>query len=147
MQEASISTKQPHPAPVSAAAYSSLHQPLLAVRTWAFQAFGKGTVCSAGSVRLSPKQHLLLSGSVYSPDGGGTCKACCRRPYTMLECNWQLLGLVCWRDGVTLAVQESGREGIAACALADGSSLKCKRCGGVVARARWQHHNAWCSGR
>ncbi len=51
-------------------------------------------------------------------------------------------------DAVTVPrLQESGREGITACALADGSSVACGRCGGVVSAARWQHHSTWCTGR
>ena len=85
----------------------------------------------------------------WSPDGSGPLHGLLLQKDTPLCAGMQLAAPVCclsaWMS--TPAVQESGRQGIAACALADGSSVTCERCGGVVARARWQHHNAWCTGR
>ena len=45
-------------------------------------------------------------------------------------------------------MQESGREGISQCALDDGSSYVCARCGGVVSQGRRQQHDRyWCQGQ
>ncbi|KXZ50969.1 hypothetical protein GPECTOR_14g212 [Gonium pectorale] len=42
-------------------------------------------------------------------------------------------------------LSETGREGFMQCALDDGSSFLCPRCGGVVLAARRQQHEAfWC---
>ena len=42
-------------------------------------------------------------------------------------------------------LMETGREDITSCALADGSSFVCERCGGVVPVARrLQHERFWC---
>ena len=41
---------------------------------------------------------------------------------------------------------ETGREGLSQCAMADGSSFVCGRCGGVVSKSRRQQHEMfWCS--
>mmetsp|Transcript_11523 Transcript_11523/g.20845 ORF Transcript_11523/g.20845 Transcript_11523/m.20845 type:complete len:168 (-) Transcript_11523:260-763(-) len=40
---------------------------------------------------------------------------------------------------------ETGRQDITQCAINDGSSYLCARCGGLVARGRQQHHEEyWC---
>ncbi len=76
----------------------------------------------------------------------GVNKRALRRP--AWHCHLRRLPWCVCNDAVTVPrVQESGREGITACALADGSSVACGRCGGVVSAARWQHHSAWCTGR
>jgi hypothetical protein len=48
-------------------------------------------------------------------------------------------------DGAPSLLSERGQGGIAAGAMADGSSVRCSGCGGVIAARRMAQHSAWCS--
>jgi hypothetical protein len=48
--------------------------------------------------------------------------------------------------GAASVLAESGRASVADDAVADGSSVRCGACGGVIAARRVAQHAAWCSG-
>jgi hypothetical protein len=51
-----------------------------------------------------------------------------------------------WHGQQQPILQETGRESLTDCAVADGSSYVCMRCEGVVSAARREQHDQfWCT--